>query len=350
MAKKSANTPLRVFADDGEAVPLARRRTAIQKNMHLDLMLSQVANFCPVIPRNSIAKNSTSINSIWQSIRAHYGFQSTGSHFLDFSNIKLEADEIPEDLYQRLMSFIEDSLLVANGNITHHGDVIAVDEEMTLTLENMVVLTWLSLVHRDLPNLVKQRCGTELRSRTLASLKLEISQALDSLLAEIETATDAKVLRATASHFRRTPTRHPSRPPQQSSAPKKCPMSCPLCKQAGRNDLHYLSACPFLPSEDRAYLARSHLTTSIDEEADLVPDALPCPEPDDYDPILPTARIVSRRVSTKQSPHFKAFYKQRSLTLTLDTGAETSMIKLSTARLSGAPIKKSTQQALRADG
>ena len=123
-------------------------------------------------------------------------FQSTGSHFLDFSNIKLDADERPEDLYQRLMSFTEDSLLVANGNIIHHGDVIAVDEEMTPTLENMVVLTWLSLVHRDLPNLVKQCYGTELRSRTLASLRPEISQALDSLLAEIETAADTKVLRA----------------------------------------------------------------------------------------------------------------------------------------------------------
>ena len=81
--------------------------------------------------QNSIAKNSTSINSIWQSIRAHYGFQSTGPHFLYFSNIKLEAGERPVDLYQMLMSFTEDSLLVANGNITHHGDVIAVDEELT---------------------------------------------------------------------------------------------------------------------------------------------------------------------------------------------------------------------------
>ena len=132
--------------------------------MHLELMLGQVANFCPVISQNSTTKNSTSINSIWRSIRAHYGFQSTGSHFLNFSNIKLEADERPEDLYQRLMSFTEDSLLVTNGNITNHGDVIAVDEEMTPTLENMVVLIWLSLVHRDLPNLVKQRYGTELRS------------------------------------------------------------------------------------------------------------------------------------------------------------------------------------------
>ena len=173
--KKSANTPLRGFTDNGEAVPLTRRHTAIQKNMHLELMLGQVANFCPVISQNSTTKNSTSINSIWRSIRAHYGFQSTGSHFLNFSNIKLEADERPEDLYQRLMSFTEDSLLVTNGNITNHGDVIAVDEEMTPTLENMVVLIWLSLVHRDLPNLVKQRYGTELRSKTLASMKPEIS-------------------------------------------------------------------------------------------------------------------------------------------------------------------------------
>ena len=60
----------------------------------------------------------------------------------------------------------------------------------------MVVLTWLRLTHRELPNLVKQRYGIELRSQTLASLKPEISQALDSLLDEIHSAGDAKVLRA----------------------------------------------------------------------------------------------------------------------------------------------------------
>ena len=36
--------------------------------------------------------------------------------------------------------------------------------------------------------------------------------------------------------------------------------------------------------------------------------------------------------------------------LTLDTGAETSMIKASVARAIGAPIVKTTQQALQADG
>ena len=55
-------------------------------------------------------------------------------------------------------------------------------------------------------------------------------------------------------------------------------------------------------------------------------------------------------MSTKQSPHFKAFYKQYPVKITLDTGAETSMIKASTAQHIGTVIKKSNQSALHADG
>ena len=144
--KADDSVPNRGLTSDGEAVPEARRRTAAQKNVHFELMLGQIANFCPVISRNTIVKNTTSVNSILQAIRSHFGFQSTCAHFLDFSNIKLEVDERPEDLFQRLMSFTEDNLLVTNGNITHHGEVITVDEELSPTLENFVVLTWLRLI------------------------------------------------------------------------------------------------------------------------------------------------------------------------------------------------------------
>ena len=160
--KKSSTTPNRGLQPDGDDVPTTRRRTVFQKNLHLELMFGQIANFCPVISRNSIVKNSTSISSVWQAQRVHHGFQSTGARFLDFSNIKLEVDESPEDLFQRLMSFTEDNLLVANGPVTHHGAHVTSDEELTPTLENMVVLTWLKLLQSDLPALVKQRYGTEL--------------------------------------------------------------------------------------------------------------------------------------------------------------------------------------------
>ena len=57
---------------------------------------------------------------------------------------------------------------------THHGEQVPEDEELTPTLENVIVLTWLRLIHPSLPRLVKQRYGTELRSRMLASIKPEI--------------------------------------------------------------------------------------------------------------------------------------------------------------------------------
>ncbi|XP_068703830.1 uncharacterized protein [Montipora foliosa] len=249
------------------------------------------------------------------------------------------------------MSFTEDNLLVANGPITHHGANVTADEELTPTLENMVVLTWLQLIHTALPALVKQRYRTELRSKTLASLKPEISQALDSLLEEIRSTADTKVLRTTASRFRQPPSLPSHKPSPSPWAPTKRPKSCPLCKQAGRNDQHFLSSCSYLPPEDRSYLSRSRLMSPFDdEEPDYVDYAPPLFTAEDEPPLCTSARSVSRRVSTKQSPHFKAFYKHYPIQLTLDTGAETSMIKSSLARSIGAPIMKSSQQALQADG
>ena len=58
----------------------------------------------------------------------------------------------------------------------------------------------------------------------------------------------------------------------------------------------------------------------------------------------------SRRVTTKQSPHFKAFYGYHTVLLTLDTGAEIGMIRKSVADCIGAMIERSTQNALQADG
>ena len=167
--KKSKQAPLRGFIDDLEDVSQARRQTGEQKANLLELMLGQIANFCPVVSRNTIVKNSTSLDSIWQAIRLHSGFQSTGAQFLDLADICLLPDERPEDLYQRLVAFVDDNLLTAECGI-RHMDEPPMDEEVTPSVQNFIVLMWLRLIHPTLPRLVKQRYGTELRSRTLASI------------------------------------------------------------------------------------------------------------------------------------------------------------------------------------
>lgn len=106
--KKTKNTPFRGFADDDESIPEGIRLIRMQKVNILELMLGQIANYCPVISRNKIVKNSTSVDKIWQTIRLHYGFQTTGAHFIDFDSIRYDPSERPEDLFQRLTAFVED--------------------------------------------------------------------------------------------------------------------------------------------------------------------------------------------------------------------------------------------------
>ena len=103
------------------------------------------------------------------------------------------------------------------------------DEELSLSLKNLILL--IMLIDKNLPNLVKQRYGTELRSRTLASLKPEISHALDSLLDKLHSSEESKVL---SSAFRSSSSK--SHRDRQSNLPK--PQYVPnrklfyqLCKQ-----------------------------------------------------------------------------------------------------------------------
>ena len=96
-------------------------------------MLGQIANFCPIISRNHIIRDSVSLNDVWQAIRLNFGFHTTDARFIDLAYIELRPEEKPEDLYQRILAAVEDNLLTQNGGITHHGQVIDVDEELTPT-------------------------------------------------------------------------------------------------------------------------------------------------------------------------------------------------------------------------
>lgn len=145
----------------------------------------------------------------------------------------------------------------------------------------IIALTWLQLTNPSLPQLVKQRYGTELRVRKLASIQPEISQALPSLLEGIRTNEDAKSFRTFAQP-------HHSRGSLAQLPPgKQRRRSCPLCKQAKRSSAHFLSKCRFVPENDRKYLARARqIQDIIDTDSDF--------EDTEETPIFePTVSLVS---------------------------------------------------------
>ena len=371
--RKSNNIPNRGLISDNETVPENKRQTAAQKAAALELMLGQIANYCTVISRQTIINNSTSLSYIWQAIRTHFGFQSTGGHFLDFSEIKLLPDERPETLYQRILAFVSDNLLTVEGGISHHGELIDQDEELSPTIENLITITWLRLLHPSLPCLVKQRYGTELRSQTLASLKPEISQALSTLLDELRTNEDIRVMRSAGNlgHSKPRPSfnqRFNSKPHSNSSQKYKGQVKfkvCPYCQQAGRPDNHFLSQCHYLPDSDRRQFKSSNRAVAVEEtefddsfdESDLEYAETPLDQVTTISRRVANTTISSmenhataRRVDVESSPYFFAHYNQHPLRLTIDNGAETNMIKESFALSINAPISKAYQSASQLDG
>ena len=85
----------------------------------------------------------------------------------------------------------------------------------------------------------------ELRSRTLASIKPEISQALDGLLEEVS---------STSGRAMRTRT-FPTKKKVFDSQSKRL---CPFRKQAGKvNTKHFLSQCRHLLESDKLFLMKA---------------------------------------------------------------------------------------------
>ena len=289
---------------------------------------------------------------------------------MDLADIKLEHGERPQDLFQRIMAFVEDNLTIKDGPLSHHGEKIDEDEELTPTIENMIVLTWLKLIHKDLPRLVKQKYATELRSRTLASIKPEISVALDSLLDELQ--SDTKVLRSSApyqsrkiSKFNQSSSSGYKSSNRKSSDSRNRP-SCPICKAKGISDNHFISKCVYLPDKDRRYMNKARIVQAIDEALNESEDENDHHEEENAQdsedeghnhPRIGVTRVnldslpsQIKRVQVGISPWFNVFHDHRSVKITVDSGAQINMIREDVTHALQAKIRKSNQQAFQADG
>ena len=99
---------------------IANGKTAENQTDDLELMLRKIASYCPVIDRNIIIEDSKCITDVWKAIRLHFNFQKSTANFIDLADFTLEADERPEDLYQRMMSFIRENLLKASDTKIKH--------------------------------------------------------------------------------------------------------------------------------------------------------------------------------------------------------------------------------------
>ena len=208
--------------------------------------------------------------------------------------------------------------------------------------------------------MIKQRYGSELRNKTLASIKPEISQALESLLEELKSSNEARIMRTNM-----FPSNKNHRNNNRQNFKKKV---CCLCQAANRPgfDNHYLSSCKFLPESDRRFMSSSkirQIETIEDENENNFPDYENTSHYDEnqnmnyhyneqQDPFLDhhIQNPINRRITTRPSPHLKCFYQHFPVTVCIDTGAESNLISERFAKYSHIPILPTQQGANQADG
>ena len=371
----------RGFTDDQDSalpqgVTEATKMNKIAKASLLTVVLGSIAGYAPVISPKFIKRQSTSLDSIWNRLRAYYGFRCTGSRVLDLMDIKLEANESREGLWERMFSFIEDQLLTKDGEVKHEGATITTNEELTPTLLNVLITTWLHVINPALPSLIKQRFATQLRSCTLYTIREEISEAIPTLLSELEDK-ECNISRAGA-YQRNMNTRYRggqsyqystqrggqsfqySTPrggqSSQYSTPKR---SCCLCEAKGRPSNHFLSTCPFLPPDDKKYMSKTREVSLVPEDdTQLYDDTYDDDSYPQYDGPAPIQRIDStlgsegniRRVDVFASPVLEVSIGSKISRWTLDSGAEANVISIAECNRLGLKIIPTAQAATQGDG
>ena len=334
-------------ATTGDSVlPADTRMTALQKAQILQVLLGSIATFAPVISNKFITAQATCFDDIWNRLRGHYGFRVTGGRILELAQFSLAPDESYETLWERMSMFVEDNLMKTSSDIKHLNKATTVDETLSPTLQNITVVLWFKAINADLPAMIKQRFATQLRTTTLFSLRDDISDSLNSVLAEMQDRE--YTVNFTKGYGYNKSRKGPSKPYSQFS--KQVQKMCCLCDAAGRPEAntHFLSRCRFLPQKDKQYMSRvREITGDYESEEEDYPHMSQA-EHGITKSVMSTP--ISSRVDVLPSPVLEVFTNNLSTEVTIDSGAEVNLIAESECKRLNLKISDTTQKASMADG
>ena len=179
------------FLQEGEATRL--RRTPAQVRDALSCFFDAVSSFFPFPFLSRRFPQSTSWTSMKEMIYEVYNVQLNMVSLLQFETaIKRAPDENFYIFYERIVDYFRQHLVAPNVaaggyNTGQDGD------RMNLSMNNNLVMTWLTKIDKRLPQLVQREYGTQLQGGTqLVALVSRLASDMDSLLSKLE---DTKINR-----------------------------------------------------------------------------------------------------------------------------------------------------------
>lgn len=317
----------------------------------VDLLLDQIANFSPLIPRNDITRDSCSLQEVWQKIRLYHNLEKSGALMNECWSIKRKPDESPQALFARLKQCYDDNLIPAD-SLHHVGGVLQEDEEMSPSLHNTVILHWLQLLHPQLRETVTTRFSTQLRNCTYAALFPEISRSVNPLLEELNGDTATNRVFTNKSY---QPS-YPNKTPYRSSSRSYVRKSCDYCKMTGKKayQTHSMDDCLWIKREMSKSNTTAKQVECDNEESDDLHEQYEeyyrlTGEVPDHEASRVVEHIINT-ISINASPVLTLQKDKKSYPFVLDTGCTGSIVDEDTAVSLNATIKPTCQRARTADG
>lgn len=342
----------------------------------VDLLLEQVANYCPHVPRTDITKDCRSMKEVWVTIRSFYNKQLTGASMNDVWNVRRELDESPQALYARIKQLYIDNFLTTDGLIHTENQQVQEDEEMSPTLQNSIVLHWLQALNPNLRDIVTTRFITQLRDHTYAAILPEISRSVDALLEELTNTTTVNRVNypQNRASYPNKPFQRPNyssnnyKPSFQSNQPFQQPSyssnsykpafstnqssgkHCEFCKLTHKKmfHTHNIQDCLFIKRLNSQSSTSIHQVTQAKDDWELQ-----CEEFNEYageEEIMIPIEHVLNLVKGDASPVLELQSNNQTCMVTLDTGAPCNLIKTTKAKQLNAIIKPTAQKVRMADG
>ena len=145
---------------------------------------------CPYTLTNNLDQLCTSFSWLLTHLEQYYHIQKSGAHFLSISDTRFNAADSHENFYMELHAAVKDSLRKQGELLLfRNNEPLVEDEEMSPTLENMVVLLWLERIDPRLPKKVSTTFAHQMVGNTsLRDLQPTICGRLPGLLQELDEA------------------------------------------------------------------------------------------------------------------------------------------------------------------
>ena len=174
-------------------------RLLVTRNAQLAKFVTHIATLCHHTENDDVTNHSTSLEWVFDYLRKHYGLTTKGANFMNIADHIFKTGTPHQTFYKTYRASFVDNLRKTGDRMVYKNNLtLDVDEKLSPSFENAIVLWTLEKIDARLPAKVKKDYGHQMTGDiTLKDLQPVIFENITSMIEDLDQAQTTK---AFASH------------------------------------------------------------------------------------------------------------------------------------------------------